>query len=214
MDLSQLIDHTILDTLTSPDEIKKHVYEAIHHAFAGVCIPAYYVGEARQMLGSSPVKLVTIAGFPLGHSNVSSKIESIKKAIEDGADEADAVLNHCAVKAQHWNYVKNEIESLTTICHMKGKALKLFLEADKLTREELKKLCSLSAEAEVDFVIIPANYDMEASLELQRKVRGLLPSEIKIKVSGAIRDRNFASALEDAGADRIGTASAMSLILD
>ncbi len=213
MNLASLIDHTILKPDCSPSEIKKLCEEALQHHFAAVCIPPYYVKDAAVLLENSGVKVATVAGFPMGYATTSSKVEGIKRAIDEGADELDVVINLCAVKSENWNHVKNEVETLTTACHMKGKALKLILETGLLSENEILKMCQISAEAGVDFVKTSTGFNgVGAALDTVRLLRQNLPSSIKIKAAGGIRTREFAEELVACGAGRLGSSSGVAII--
>lgn len=213
MDLSRMIDHTLLKPDCTQPEVKKYCEETLQYGFAAVCIPPYFVKEAAQALRGSTSKVVTVAGFPMGYNAISAKIEEIKKAIEDGADEVDAVINPCAVKNGNWNHVRNEIESFTTACHMRGKIIKVILETGLLTEPEILKLCELCAGEELDFVKTSTGFNGPgATVDVVKLLRKNLPKSIKIKASGGIRERSFAEQLAKAGAERIGSSSGVSLL--
>ena len=213
MNLARYIDHTILKPDCTLAEVKKCCEEALRHQFAAVCVPPFYVKDAASLLEKSVVKIATVVGFPMGYAATASKVEEIKRAIDEGSDELDAVINLCAVKSGNWNHLRNEIETLTTACHMKGKVLKLILETGLLTEAEMLKLCKISGEVGVDFVKTSTGVNGPgASAEVVRFLRNNLPAEIKIKASGGIRDRHFAKELVSCGADRIGSSSGVSIV--
>lgn len=213
MNLARYIDHTILKPDCSLAEIKKCCDEAVQYQFAAVCVPPYYVKDAVASLEKSTVKISTVVGFPMGYATTPAKVEEIKRAIDEGADELDAVINLCAVKNKNWNHVKNEVETLTTACHMKGKILKLILETGLLSEEEILRLCKISSDVGVDFVKTSTGINAAgASPEIVRFLRKNLPSDIKIKASGGIRDRNFAEELISCGADRLGSSAGVAIV--
>lgn len=213
MNLARYIDHTILKPDCSLAEIKKCCDEAVQYQFAAVCVPPYYVKDAVASLEKSTVKISTVVGFPMGYATTPAKVEEIKRAIDEGADELDAVINLCAVKNKNWNHVKNEVETLTTACHMKGKILKLILETGLLSEEEILRLCKISSDVGVDFVKTSTGINAAgASPQIVRFLRKNLPSDIKIKASGGIRDRNFAEELISCGADRLGSSAGVAIV--
>ncbi len=213
MNLARTIDHTLLKPGITNEDVKVKCLEAKENGFAAVCIPPYFVNEAAALLEDSGVKVATVIGFPMGYSAVSSKVEEIKKAVNDGADELDAVVNICAVKSGNWNYLRNEIESLTTACHMKGKILKLIIETGMLTEAEIRQICEISVTADVDYIKTSTGMNGPgASVEVVSLLREILPKNVKIKASGGIRDKAFAEQLIQAGADRIGTSSGVQII--
>ena len=213
MDLAHFIDHTLLKPDCTLPEIKVLCEEAKTHQFASVCIPPYYVKDAAHSLEGSEVKVSTVIGFPMGYSSTPSKVEEIKRSIDEGADEMDAVTNLCAVKNRNWNHLRNEMESLTTACHMRGKILKVILETGLLSEEEIIKLCEIIAEVQVDFAKTSTGYlGQGATVETVTLMRKILPLPIKIKASGGIRDRQFAEQLILAGANRLGSSSGVSIV--
>ncbi|HHM20379.1 MAG TPA: deoxyribose-phosphate aldolase [Bacteroidetes bacterium] len=213
MDLARLIDHTLLKPYCTLADVEEVCREAAEYRFAAVCLPPYYVKDACKLLEGHPVKVATVIGFPMGYSAVAAKVEEIKRAVDEGADELDAVINLCAVKNGKWNYVKSEIESLSTACHMKGRLIKTIIESGVLNEDELVKIAEICAGAGVDYVKTSTGINAPgASVEVVAKLRELLPQEIKIKASGGIRDRAFAEQLVGAGASRLGSSSGIQIV--
>ena len=143
MRLAGIIDHTILKPDCSMDEIKRLCAEAVKYEFKAVCIPPFYIKEAAQLLEKAPVKVAGVIGFPMGYSATAAKVEEIKRAINDGADELDVVINICAVKSGNWNYVRNDIDSMTLATHSRGKVIKVIIETGLLsTWTRSKGICA------------------------------------------------------------------------
>ena len=215
MDLAAFIDHTILRPDCSLEDIKRICSEAIEHRFCSVCIPPYYVKNSVSLLKDAPVKVATVIGFPMGYSPTPAKVEAIKRAIDEGADEVDVVINLCAVKNQNWNYVRNDIDSMTTAAHIKGKTIKVIIETGLLTEAEIRKICELCLEIKPDFVKTSTGFNGDgASLFSVRLLRELLGKNIRIKASGGIRDREAAQDMIAAGAQRIGSSSGIKIVSD
>jgi len=215
MPLAEKIDHTLLKPDCTLDEIKSVCEEAKTHRFFSVCIPPFFVKEAVQYLEKSPVKVATVIGFPMGYATTPAKVEEIKRAIDEGADEVDAVVNICAVKSGKWNYVRNDIDSMTRIAHMRGKAIKVILETGLMNTEEMKSLCEICTESGVDFVKTSTGIlSAGANVETVTWLRAHLPPAIKIKASGGVRSKKSALELIEAGADRLGSSSGVKIVTD
>lgn len=211
--LSDYIDHTTLKANTRLKDIEKLCQEAEEHHFFAVCIPPYFVRNATRLLKDSKVKIATVIGFPMGYNATPSKAAEIHKAIDDGVDEIDVVINLSAVKSRDWNYVKNDIETMTVAAQMKGKSIKVILETSILNQKEIKKLCEICVAAGVNFVKTSTGFNGDgASVEVVEFLRENLPSHIKIKASGGIRSAKKAQKMIDAGADRIGTSSGIKIV--
>ena len=215
MTLEKYIDHTILRPDCTLEEIRKLCEEATTHGFFAVCVPPFFVKNAKQFLSRSHVKLSTVVGFPMGYSTTSAKVEEIKKAVDEGADELDVVINICAVKSGLWNYVQSDIDSMTTAAHIKGKHIKVILETGLMNEKEIRRLCQICQEVEPNFVKTSTGFNGGgATTEVVRLLRECLSSKIKVKASGGIRSREAALAMIEAGADRLGTSSGVKIVTD
>ena len=109
MSIASYIEHTILKPDTTIADIETLCMEAMMFGFAAVCVPPYYVADAKRRLMGGPVKVVTVAGFPFGYGNTSAKLIEIHEAITSGADEIDVVQNLAAVKSKNTAYATAEI---------------------------------------------------------------------------------------------------------
>ena len=213
MNLAKYIDHTILKSDCTIEEIKQYCEEAILHEFKAVCVPPYYVKDAARFLNESTVCVVTVIGFPMGYSATPAKVEEIKRAVNDGVDELDVMVNICAIKKGDWAYVKNDIDSATLAVHSKGKKIKLIFENSLLTKEEIQKLCIISEDKGVDFVKTCTGLNGKCvNIEDVKLLRNHLSSKIKIKASGDINSTATAIELIEAGADRIGCRTSVDII--
>ena len=215
MNIAPYIDHTILKPETTLPDIEKLCREAIDNQFKAVCVPPYYVADARQLLHGSKVKLATVIGFPFGYSTLAAKLTEIEYAIIDQADEFDVVINIAAVKNGDWDLVNDEIENCVTVLHEEGKVMKLIVESGILTEEELMKCCELVKENKVDFIKTATGYAaVGATVEAVKIMRRELPESIEIKASGGIRTYAFAKELIDAGATRIGCSASLNILAE
>ncbi len=210
MNLAQYVDFTLLRSDCTPDQIRQLCETARKHEFASVCIPPYFVKQAVELLADSKVKIATVIGFPMGYSATPAKVEEIKKALDDGADEVDAVLNICAVKSSNWNYVRNDIDSMTTAVHLKGKVIKIIIETGLLTEVEMQKICELALEIKPNFIKTSTGINGEgATVPVVQFLKQQLQGKIRIKASGGIRTPEDAARLIEAGASRIGSSSVL-----
>jgi deoxyribose-phosphate aldolase len=208
MNLAQHIDFTLLKPDCTPEQIRQLCETALKHQFASVCIPPYFVKQAAELLTDKPVKIATVIGYPMGYSATPAKVEEIKKALDDGADEVDAVINICAVKSANWNYVRNDMDSMATAVHLKGKSIKIIIETGLLTEAEIQKVCELALEIKPNFIKTSTGINGEgATVPVVQLLQQQLKGKIKIKASGGIRTPEDARRLIEAGAARIGASS-------
>ncbi len=206
--LNSYIDLTLLKPTTTRAHIEELCAQAIQTNVFAVCVPGYFVSRCATLLENHPTKICTVISFPYGNSVSQVKAEEIRKAIEEGANEIDLVVNISAIKSGDWNYVSNELDSLTRLCHMRNVLCKCIIEVKALTQAEIGQICVICVDKEVDFVkTSTGTYGDPVSPEDVAYLRQILPAHMKIKASGGIRTRAEAIAMIEAGADRIGTSS-------
>ena len=213
MNLAPFIDHTVLKPGLLLSEVEKVCQEAKEYGFAAVCIPPLFVKKAKFWLSDSPVKVATVISFPFGYSAIEAKVAETLLTIVDGADELDLVINYTAIKNGDWRFLASEINHLVPLIKQQGKIIKVIIESGVLTDAEIIRCCELYAIAEVDFVKTSTGYaEKGASVETVALMRKHLPDSVQIKASGGIRTYDFAKALIDAGATRLGCSSSIAII--
>lgn len=212
--LAEFIEHTLLKPDCTLQDIQQLCQEAMQHEFAGVCVPPYYVREARRTLGEeSSIRVVTVVGFPMGYTAIAAKSEEIKRAIDEGANEIDAVLNIAAVKSQHWNHVQHDVEGVARAVHMRGCTSKLILECGLLTEEEIRRSAGIALEAGIHYLKTGTGFHgYPATVDMIRLLKSIAGDRMKIKAAGGIRTQEAAEALLEAGADRLGTSAGPALV--
>jgi deoxyribose-phosphate aldolase len=211
MEITPLIDYSLLKADVSWSDISKAVEETAEEGYAALCIPPYYVQKVKKAMPSDRENhpaVCTVIGFPLGYSKTSAKVEEVKKAIDEGADELDAVINICAVKDKEWAYIENDIDAMTRASHMRSKKIKIILETALLNSREIQKICEIINRQECDFAKTSTGFSTAgADATIIRLMRRLLNEQVQIKASGGIK--TYAQALEmvEAGATRIGASN-------
>lgn len=210
--MNKHIEHTLLKQDAKLEDFIKLFDEANEHKFLGVCINPAYVKLAKKHLNES--KVVTVVGFPLGANRPDVKAFETAKAVQDGADEIDMVINVTALKNKDYNYVVNDIKTVKEAC--KDKPLKVIIETDLLDKEEIKKACELCIEARADFVKTSTGFvkgGVGAKAEdVKLMFDTVSPYGLKVKASGGIRDKETALKMLEAGAERLGTSSGVKIV--
>ena len=213
-ELAKFLEHTILKPDTTLREVTQVCEEALRFNFAGICIPPVYVKDCRRILGERPkIRLATVVGFPMGYATISAKSEEIKRAVDDGADDIDAVINIASVKSGMWNNVSRDIDGLALATQTRGGTLKLILECGLLTSEEIQKVCEFAAAVGVPWLKTGTGFHgFDATPDMVRQLRKIAAPAFKIKAAGGIRSAKTAQSLLDAGADRLGTSASIAII--
>jgi deoxyribose-phosphate aldolase len=212
MNLASYIEHTNLSPVLTIKDIDTLVEEAKQNEFLGVCVPPFWVKRARREIGKEKIILVTVAGFPLGYNMTETKLDEIKHAIDNGADEIDVVWNITSFKTGI-PWTKIEVAKCSKLAHDFSKLLKVIIETAYLSSPEIEQACKICADAGVDFVKTSTGFaPTGATVENIRLMKNALPATVGIKASGGIKHFSQAKDMIEAGANRIGTSAGVSII--
>ncbi len=213
-DLNKYIEHTLLKQDATTGELSRLYEEAKQYNFRGVCINPAYVKSAKASLEGTDVKVVTVIGFPLGAGKTEVKAFEASAAKADGADEIDMVINVTGIKDKNYDYVREDIKAVKIACG--NLPLKVILETDLLTKDEIKKSCELAAEAGADFVKTSTGFVKNGTgakvEDVKLMYETVTPFGLKVKASGGIRDWETASKMIEAGAYSLGTSSGVKIM--
>ena len=211
MKTNKLIDHTLLKSNATKDQIKKLCDEAKEYDFASVCVNPYWVPFCREELKDSDVKVCCVVGFPLGANASEVKAFETKKAISDGADEVDMVMNIGEHLAENYDVVLNDIKAVVEAAD--GKCVKVILETCLLTDEQIVKACELCVEANATFVKTSTGFNAAgANPHVVKVMKDTVKDNCKVKAAGGVRNADDLKAMVEAGAERIGTSSGVALM--
>jgi len=211
-DLGRYIDHTLLKPEATLEQVQVLCAEAAKHKFCSVCVNPFWVPTCKELLRGHPVKVCTVIGFPLGASSPHAKAFETMRAIADGADEVDMVLNVGAAKSGLWDVVEADIAAVVGAAS-EGICVKVILETCFLDDAEKVKACEASKRAGADFVKTSTGFGpggaTAADIALMRKTVG---AALGVKASGGVRDRETALAMVQAGATRIGASASVAIV--
>ncbi len=213
-DLAKRIDHTNLKPDASVSDLERTCREALEYEFRGCCIAPWFVREAASILAGSDVKLVTVAGFPLGNIPLSVKKAEVEAALVSGADEVDVVMNVSAFKSGRVDYVRNELSELVELVRGYGGVIKVIIETSFLSSEEIISAARLVAEVGADFVKTNTGFGKRGVLpgDIVLIKKALSGGKTRVKAAGGIRRAIDALILIELGADVLGTSSGKQIV--
>ncbi len=211
--IARLIDHTILKPDAVRDEVKAVCAEALQYGFASVCVNAFWVPLVAAELKGSPVKVCTVAGFPLGATSTSAKVAETKNALADGAQEIDMVINVGALRGGETGVVESDIRAVVEASHAQGAIVKVIIETALLTDDQKVLACRLSQAAGADFVKTSTGFAKSgATVEDIALMRRTVGPSMGVKASGGIRTLEDLKAMVAAGATRIGASAGVRMM--
>ena len=213
--LATLIDHTMLKPEATREEIETLCREAAQFCFASVCVNPNWVALCREMLRNSGVKVCTVIGFPLGAHLPDIKAYETRRAIEQGAEEVDMVINIGALKSKDYALVEQDIHGVVQAAAAAGKGVlvKVILETSLLSHDEKVMGCTLSKAAGADYVKTSTGFaGGGATVEDVQLMRDTVGPEMGVKASGGVRTRDDAEKMVAAGATRIGASAGVKIV--
>jgi deoxyribose-phosphate aldolase len=213
--VARLIDHTILKPEATRDEVGQVCAEALKFEFASVCVNPFRAKFVAGELHDSPVKVCTVAGFPLGATSTAAKVAETLAALRDGAEEIDMVINIGALCSGERDAVKLDIQAVVAASHGHGAIVKVIIETALLDDGKKTLACRLAQDAGADFVKTSTGFSKAgatvADVALMRRTVG---KSMGVKASGGIRTLADLKAMVAAGATRIGASSSVRIVLE
>jgi deoxyribose-phosphate aldolase len=210
-DIASVIDHALLDPRQGHQAIEQCCKEALHYGFAGVCLASRWMPLARRLLGDrggNKTKLVSVVGFPFGAVAGSIKRMEAELATEAGADELDLVPDFALLIDAELTTLHDEIAAIVEL----GLPVKLILEANQLSHQDLEALVEVALDAGVTYLKTGSGYGPAVEPALITLLQQLAGGKAKLKASGGIRNLEQALALVAAGAHRLGTSRGVALV--
>lgn len=209
-----MIDHTLIKPTATKDDVIKLCWEAEKYGFACAVVNPNYVSLAKHMLEATDVKVCSTVGFPVGAGLPEVKAFEARKVVDLGAEEIDMVMNTSALKSKDYEAVKKDIKAVLEVKHSNANIIvKVIIETGLLTNEEKRIACTLSREVGADFVKTSTGLlGGDATVKDVKLMRKAVGKDMGVKAAGGIRTLKQALAMIEAGANRIGTSTAVNVI--
>ena len=207
-DVAKMIDHTLLKPEATSDQVKALIAEAAKLGTYSICIsPSQLPVEVPDGL-----HIATVVGFPSGAVKAEVKAAEAARAVADGAEEVDMVINIAFAKEHRFDDLEAEIKTVRDA--IPGKILKVIIESAALTDEEIIAACKASESAGADFVKTSTGFHPAggASAHAVKLMRETVGDRLGVKASGGIRDAAAAEEMIAAGASRLGLSSAAAVL--
>lgn len=211
--LAKYFDHTFLKAYATKADFEKLCKEARELGTAMVAINSAQVCLCKELLKGCDVHVGAAISFPLGQTVLDIKVEETKKAIQDGADEIDYVINIGEAKMGHWDYIEEEMRQITEICRAQHVISKVIFENCYLEKDEIKMLAEIAKKVKPDYIKTSTGFGTGgATIEDVRLMKETVGDDVKVKAAGGVRDWETCKAMIEAGAERIGTSSSIIIL--
>lgn len=212
-EIAALIDHALLSPSLTADQMEDGIRMAREQEVASVCILPFYLQRCVEMLEGSRIKPGTTIGFPHGTHSTAVKVAEANRALHDGAQELDMVVNISRVLSGNWDAVRVELQEIIGLTHAAGQKIKVIFENCYLNDSQKILLCEICSDFNADWVKTSTGFGSGgATIEDVKLMRTHSPSHVQIKAAGGIRTLEAVMAFAAAGASRIGTSRTVEIL--
>ena len=211
-ELARLIDHSVLKPEATEADIRSGAELVSSLQIGFFCVQPSWVKRAATLLVGANARVVTVIGFPHGCDRFEAKARAAALAVADGAGEIDMVMNFGALKSGDDASVETDIE--TVVLAVPDIPVKVILELTALSESEKQRACRVAVAAGARFVKTSTGFHPSggATVADVRLLRAAVGPSIGVKASGGIRTLADASAMLDAGANRLGTSASAAIL--
>lgn len=240
MKINKYLDSTYLKTEEQANISEKEtkqmitnlIQEAIDNNFVLVMIRPKFVSFAKQMIKKANAKVTvgTVLGFHEGTYSLKEKLNQAQKAIDDGVDDLDYVINYQAFINGKINLVKKEVLEGTKLGLENHKIVKWIIEIAALNNEQIIAITKLINQ------VVTANFDKKYFKKVfVKSSTGFFKTEngkpagatfeamklitkyakpLSAKAAGGVKTYADAVKMIKMGVTRIGTSSALAIFND
>ncbi len=204
-DIAKMIDHSLLNPTLTVDELEKGCALALEYDVGSVCIMPYYLKRCAEVLKGSTVQASTTIGFPHGGHATAIKVAEAQRALDDGGQELDMVVNISQVLSGDWDYVQADIGAVIDVTHAAGQKVKVIFENCYLNDEQKIKLCGICGSLGADWVKTSTGYGTGGATDEDLKLMRAHASEhVQVKAAGGVRDLDRLLVVRRLGVTRVG----------
>ena len=212
-DIARMIDHSLLPPALNEQELEAGCQLAVEYGVASVCIMPYYLKRCAEILSGSPVQASTTIGFPHGGHTTAMKRAEAERALEDGCQELDMVVNISRVMSNDWDYVQQDIAAVIEPAHAAGQKVKVIFENCYLDEQQKIMLCKICTDLRADWVKTSTGFGTSgATTEDIRLMVENTPDHVQVKAAGGIRDLDALLEMRALGASRVGASRTQGML--
>ncbi len=212
-DIAKMIDHSLLNPTLNVSDLEAGVRVALAYDVASVCIMPFHLERCAKLLKGSTVRASTTIGFPHGANTTDIKRAEAERALADGCEELDMVVNISQVRSGNWDFVRADIAAVIEIAHAAGQKVKVIFENCYLDAEQKTRLCQICTDLKADWVKTSTGYGTGgATHDDLRLMRAQSGSSVQVKAAGGVRDLDALLAVREIGVTRVGASRTKEIV--
>jgi deoxyribose-phosphate aldolase len=214
-DVSKMIDHSLLNPTLTVADLEEGCRIARVYGVASACIMPYYLARCAEVLTGSGVKASTTIGFPHGGHTTAIKVAEASRALADGGEELDMVVNVSKVLSGDWAYVRADIEAVVAVTHAARQKVKVIFENAYLKDDHKIRLCEICGEVGADWVKTSTGYAPTGATDDDlRLMRAHSPASVQVKAAGGVRTLDRLLEVRALGVTRCGATRTIDMMED
>lgn len=207
------IEHVLLSPKLNETETLAGCSLAMAHHVTAVNVKPCFVRQAVSALKGTGIAVSTVIGFPHGSNPTTVKMAETKRALTEGANEIEVVINLGYLRSEEDDTFLADIRCVCGLAHMNGAMVKVNLEAGLLSESQIIKAARLAVKAGADWLSTSTGFAAKnAYLDEISIIRRVVGESVQIKAMGGINSLSEFLAVRKAGCSRAGT-SASGIIL-
>lgn len=212
-DIAKMIDHSLLNPTLTVEQLEQGCQLARDYDVGSVCILPYYLSRCAEILQGSTVKASTTIGFPHGGHTTAIKRAEAERALADGCEELDMVVNISQVLSGNWDYVEQDIRAVIEPAHAAGQKVKVIFENCYLNDAQKIRLCEICGGLNADWVKTSTGYGSGgATIEDLKLMRQHSPAHVQVKAAGGVRDLDKLLEVRAFGVSRVGASRTQEML--
>jgi deoxyribose-phosphate aldolase len=137
------IEYSYYDLASNEHETKENIKIAATFPIYSISVLPYYIKLAKANIGNEPIKISTIIDYPLGSSDLSTRIISSKNAIKAGASVLEIVIPTSYLCNRKYDKFREDIKNHTLLGIENKVEIKYILEYRLFTYELLYKISQI-----------------------------------------------------------------------
>jgi deoxyribose-phosphate aldolase len=220
-DLTKTLDHTVLAPGITAEDVESACEDARRHHFAALCSYPGFIPLMSERLRGCDVKTCAVIDFPGGRSSTAERAAAADRAVAEGAEELDVVMNFRAMLAGDFTLARDDLARVVRAVRARAAndargdvLVKVIIEAP-LMDDKLKRLaCKIVADVGADFAKTCTGVGTQATVHDVELMRDALPEAVGVKAAGGIRTVEAVQMMIGAGASRVGTSAAVGLMAE
>ena len=209
-ELARYIDQSVLKPEFTQEDIRKYTQEGIDFGCATICINPASLEMVSKMVEGTDTGICVVCDFPFGLSTTESKVKQAEEYCSHyKIEDLDIVANYGQLRSGNYDYVTKDIKAVVDVCHKYGTNVKVIIETDSLTMDQIAEGTRCAVRAGADFIKSSTGFftgkeNVGATPEVVQAMMDAGEGKIKVKGSGCIRTREHFLKQIDMGIDRMG----------